>query len=375
MAETGSALSKEEHIERERKLLLYVVAVVALFAVAAISSFFVPSGGGSATGLDRCNSIAFQSSKSTCISELAVSTHNSTLCGLLQGYYADQCYINLAENSSNPVLCSMIGDTDTADLCLLDLASSTGNARLCLGLSGGNSSQCAYEIAVAANDTAACSLVNGTAGEESCEATIYLNTAVRQNNTAVCSHILSNNDTNTTYSVLQNSTMGGYYGTESNATAIFEYLALSGQVVGARDMCYMGVAFKSGNISDCSYIEGENTSSACRSSLTQLPNSTTNKTSNSTSLMNWTSLIDMCNSAGNSTTQAMCRYGYMSLEAEQTGNVSICKSIPDQYSYNCYYYLASKFNDTSYCGYISNATYNNACVGDVSGLYPAVPSD
>ena len=49
----------------------------------------------------------------------------------------------------------------------------------------------------------------------------------------------------------------------------------------------------------------------------------------------------------------------------------MCESIPSNYSaIACFYYLAEKYNSSTYCSYITNSTLNGACVGDVEGLYP-----
>jgi hypothetical protein len=259
----------------------------------------------------------------------------------------------------------MIDNTGTSDQCLLFIATATRNPQVCAGLSGGNASLCAYRIALLTNDTAACSLVGSEAGAEECNATVNFNAAIRQDSASACSRMPFDNDTNETYGILQNTTFGAYAGVEANLTMMLQYWAVAGRAVGIRDLCYVGIAFKSRNISYCSYVQEANLSSDCSSALSVAPNKAVGS-----SFLNSTTIQGLCSVSANSSDQVNCTYFYMSIEALQTGNRTICDSIPAPFSYNCYYYLAVKFNQTAYCNYITNFTYNNACVGYFSGIYP-----
>lgn len=348
------------HAENDRKLRVYAGIAIGILALAALSSLLVPSG----TGQSRCGSIVSQGGKYGCIESAAVSSRNSSLCGSLPGSYADQCYLAIAENTSNQRLCGKINGSNASGECYVYIANYTKDPQLCSSAGSAFESQCAYHIAVMTNNSEACSLVNGTAGQMECNATIEFAKALQYGKPAYCAGIESDNSSYVAYGMLQNVSLSSRFGLELNITRMEEYSIFLNSTIGARDLCYLGMAYQYGNSTYCSYLQDGNLSDACMSSVSPAQTSAAN---NGSATLNASVIHSLCSNAGaNATT---CQYGYMSLEALQTGNLSICKGIPSPYSYTCFYYIARKYNDTAYCNYISNATLNSACIGDIQGLY------
>ncbi len=347
--------------DKDERLRLYAAGALVLAVLAAISVLLIPS---SSSAVSRCNSLLFQQDRYECIESAAVSTHNSTMCGSLYGAYADSCYMSIALNTTNPQLCGKINSTAVSDECYIYVANYTSNPSLCSKVGGALGSECAYHMAVDTNDTQACALVNGTAGQLECRSTIYFNNAIGHGSASSCASIYTNNDTTSSEGILQNSSIGRYAGLSFNITKILEFAVFQNQTVGARDICYTGLAYESHNSTYCKFIQNSNLTSVCTEG-SAIHASYGSMGSNST--LNMTALLNSCNGQPDA---AECRYSYMSLDALETGNVTICKNIPSGYSSTCWYYLAEKYNSTSYCSYISNTTLNTACVGDIEGLYP-----
>ncbi len=353
MAANGKAQSAhDEYVGRLRAYGL----VAAIIIVLAIVSFAVaPSG----SGIAGCRSILFGTSQ-PCVESLAIETLNSTMCAGLHPAYANQCYLAIAQNTSDQELCRRINGSVAAGQCYLYIANSTKDPALCSMVNGSAGSECAYSIAVETNDTSACPGGSGTGAGKECASTIYMNDAVKTGNAALCSEITSSNESNDTYGIIINSSLGKYPGLALNITQILEYGAITNATVGAMGICYTSVAMRTGNESYCNYVQGSALGNACTEYFIRSNQSKSGS-------FNATALMGYCNQAGaNSTT---CKYGLETVEAYDSGNLTICKGIPAPYSYNCYYYLAEKYNDSSYCNYIANSTINGACVGDVSGLY------
>lgn len=348
------------HAENDRKLRLYAGAALGIVALALLSLLLVPSG----TGVARCSSIALQGGKSSCIESVAIASRNSSLCGSLSGAYAGQCYLSIAENTSNQRLCGRINDSNASSECYVYIANYTKDPQLCSSAGSAFVSQCAYHIAVMTNSTAACRLVNGTAGQLECNATIDLAEALHHDNPAFCASIRTSNNSSAAYGVLQNVSLSGYLNLVTNITQLEEYSIFLNRTISARDFCYLGIAYQYKNSTYCNYVQDNNISDACLA----YANTDSGRAANrSNATLNASVIHTLCSTGGANATS--CQYGYMALEALQTGNLSICKGIPSPYSYTCFYYIARKYNDSAYCNYINNATLNSACIGDIQGLY------
>ena len=349
--------------DAEHKMRLYILAAAALVILAAVSFILSPSA--SAGTKSRCSGLLFQQSRYNCIASAAVYSHNSSMCSGLPQSYSNYCYLGVATNSSDATLCGKINSTGLSNQCYIQMANRTGNAQICNMISGNTSSECFYMVALRNGSGAACSSVIGAGGQEQCNDTIIFNNALKTQDGTLCAKISSNDNTNMSDGILQNSSIGSHAQLGLNLSQFVDLSVFYNQPLGARDICYASVAYESLNKSYCSQIENSYFSGLCYSGLNE---SRTSSATNATA--NFTALYSTC--AGSQAQIDACKYNYMSLEALQTGNLSICKSIPQNYSSTCFYYLAKKYNSTRYCGYISNATFSSACIGDIEGLYPGV---
>ena len=367
MADSDSKTARAAKAENDERLRLYAVGVVALVVLAIISVLLIPSSGSGVVA--RCNSLLLQQDRYGCVESAAITASNGTMCGTLTGSYRDSCYLSVAMNTTNLAFCGRINSTNASNECYMYFANYTDNPSVCEEIGGALGSECAYHIAVATNSTGDCSFVNGTRGRLDCNATVDFDNAVRYDNSSYCAGIYSNNDTATSEGILQNSSAGRYPDLSLNITQmLLEITAYHNQTMGARDLCYTSLAYKSHNSTYCSGILNASLNSLCSS---ETAGSASGKNASTNSTLNMTALLNSCNGQANAT---VCRYTYMYLNAEMTGNVMMCKNIPSNYSslsFQCFYNLAEKYNSTSYCGYITNSTLNSACVGVVEGLYPA----
>ena len=342
---------------------LYVLAAVALAILALASVLLVPSG--SSGTASKCNGLLFQQSRYSCIESVAASSHNASMCSSLPQVYSNYCYLGIAKNSSDVSLCGKINSTELGNQCYMQMANRTGNAQICGMVNGNGSSGCFYMMAIKNSDVKVCASVIGSEGQAQCNDTIIFNKALQTQNATLCSDITSNFNTSMSDGILQNSSIGSYAQIGLNISQFIDLAVFYNQSIGARDMCYASVAYESLNRSYCGKIENSYFSNLCYSALNQ------NKTSSAgNATANFTALYNTC--TGTPQEIDACKYTYMSLEALQTGNLSICKGIPQNYSATCFYYLAKKYNSTVYCGYISNSTLSSSCVGDIEGLYPSI---
>ncbi len=362
MATYNSTLTaRDSRRERDNTLRKYAAAAVIILALALVSVLAVPH---QSSGTSRCNSLLLEQDKYGCVESVAVSTRNSTACALLPSSYSDSCYASIAINTSDPRLCGLINSTNLSDGCYVHVANYTHDISICGYASQPAGSECAYGMAVEEGNASACSLVRGYGGQLECESTIYFDIALKNSSQSYCTRIRTNNDTAMAEGMLQNSSLGSYTGLGFNITQAIEFSAYYNGTMGARDMCYASLAYKSGNSTYCSLIQNNGLSNICTK---QSAAGTQSSMGTANSVVNVTALLNSCSGQQN---EAACRYQYMTVAALQTDNVTLCKEIPAAYSATCFYYLAVKYNDTAYCSYIENTTLNTACVGDIEGLYP-----
>ena len=348
--------------ESDRRVMVFALAG-ALVLLAAVSFLFIPRG----TGVKACNSTLVLQNRYSCIESLAISEGNGTMCSLLQEPYADNCYQTIAMNTSNAVMCGYISSNGTAAACYSYIGESRDNASICGQIRGNATSAgaCIYHVAAVTEDAGLCSIISGHNKALSCYSTVYLEKAVYSSNLTACAYIASNNDTNITEYALQNANLSRFPGVDANITTYLEKTAFLNATLGARDACYMSLAFSTGNSIYCGYTQGRNLSASCRLAFSQKSKANTNAISTA----NFTALLGMCSGQSN---QTQCTDGVLYLEAVETRNVSICGKLSqaDTYGhYQCYYAMAKEYNNTRYCSYITNSTLNSDCVLAVEGAF------
>lgn len=338
--------------QRSEQLRIYVAAAVIVVAIALLSLLVVPRG----TQLQRCNSVLL--GKSNCLDALAQSTGNYTICSRLPLGIANSCYYSIAQNTTNQSICTRISWEPEADACGYQIALATRNQDICTLLNSTSSPRCFLAIAQLKLNQSICSSISNQSYSDNCTNYIYLSLAASTANSTYCSKLPATGSTNLTYSLVANSNFSERLGVYQNMTQVLQYLYYNGdRNISPSDACYYSVAYASHNASYCSYISDSTSKSLCNYSTNQTAINTTTTQINATAFLN-----DCLNASIGAET---CNQTYNIYLALQTKNATLCGKLEQQYSYECYADLAQALNQTSICGYITNATVNNACIDNI----------
>jgi hypothetical protein len=352
---SGSANDDAKNRER---IKIYAVIAGVLILVALLSSALTNV----AVRPGTCGGISQQQAYN-CTQRLAYSTSNGSICHTLPSSYADPCYYSIAANTENVSMCAQISDPNESGECVMYIANQTKNPSLCGRLRGSMLQSCTERAAISLSSPGACiSLSNGTA-RQICLSSVYLNEAVNEGRDGSCAMIESNNNSQITYSSVslvglsQNSNY-------VNLTQVTNYAALSNVTLGARDLCYIYIAYSSMSQSYCSNVSS-NMSTICNSSASRF-----NTVSHNSSLSqdNFSQFMQLCEQQASS---SQCNSTSQYLEAVTAKNITQCKSLSGAYSSQCYYTLAQEYNNTNYCSYITNATINSECIQEIRNGYNA----
>ncbi len=352
---TGKNSTSSDDSKAHENLKLYALIAGALIIIAIISTIVtnvaVPAG--------RCGGI-IQQQNYNCLEQLAYSTSNSSMCSSLPGSYGDQCYSAIAENTKNQTLCSKISDANTSGTCTIYIASQTKNPDLCSALNRNMMQVCINEIAVSLKSPATCARSVNLTGKMTCLSAVYLQNAVSHTNSSSCAMIQSNNDSGITYSSIGLLTSQSY--NYVNLTQVLSYLAFSNASVGARDLCYMYLAYSTTNKAYCADVS-QNMSTICNSTASHFNTISYNSTAGPS---NFSAFMNLCNQQANVT---QCENTAKYLQAITAKNLTDCKNLTTVYSSQCYYTLAQEYNSTKYCSYITNSTFNNECINSIKTKY------
>jgi hypothetical protein len=192
-----------------------------------------------------------------------------------------------------------------------------------------------------------------------CNSTVNFKSAVSSGRGNLCSTIDESYNSNVTYAIFNNATIGN-----ANFSTLAEYILsysefIPNTTIGARDLCYISVAYVSKSNSTCSNIHDSNLSSMCnfisKSSVTTKTNITGNVTS-----QNYTQILDACYQATQN--YSSCNATTAISKALQTDNITTCHLLNEPYYDYCYSYFSQFRNNESYCAYVKNSTANSACI-------------
>ena len=144
------------------------------------------------------------------------------------------------------------------------------------------------------------------------------------------------------------------------------YLESASSNYTARDFCYLAVTSLSGNDLGCSMISSPSLYNICTS---YGYNTTAAHNSSGTSghlNISASQLSSQLCAGYNGTSLQSCNALAVISSAIAERNASACATINSTNAgYQCYASLAKAYNDTAYCGYITNSTYNQACVDNI----------
>lgn len=333
--------------DREKKLLLAgsVAALVILAIVVLAAESF------NSSALQSCTGILFRQQKYDCIYNLANSTGNYSMCSLLpQGILSNACIGNIAENSQNVTICDSISGRGVVYAnCIVNISNSTNDISYCNKLQGGNVSACAFGVARknAFANLSDCDAIPNSSQRAVCSYIYYYDIAQASGTQRYCT-ALPNETNGTLLTVLASKDY-----LDANVLATYDYLSFSALNVTLQQYCNYGVAVSSRNKTLCSY-----------SGILSQPCYSYINISNSTITLNASSL---CASVP-SYAADICTYAVFTDEALAQKNISSCMIINNTaYMNACIVQLASTYNDSSYCNYISNdSSAQQACYSSAS---------
>ncbi len=332
---------------RREMLKIYAAAVVSIAVLALLSFLLVPSG----TSLQSCRSLVVQGSRYTCITELALSQANVSLCSYENGSYADSCYSQVAMASNNTAECDGIKSPEVFGACVAYTASARDNYTACTQAAQPYSDRCIANIAVKLDNSTICGMMsNATFGSE-CSSIIAIRGAFSTKNATLCSAASSSSDSSVVDYIISNvsgSTTGSSLQTGS---AISAAIFLPNSTYTARDYCYTTLATSTGNTALCLNVSAGEAKTLCTEEAGAV-------SSNSTA--NFTQILASCSSAGAYAQQ--CTSAVILAQAVSTQNATLCTELAQNQEYNCYSLLASTYSNSAYCSGIGNSTEMQACI-------------
>ncbi len=330
--------------ESERRILLIgmTVVLVIIAIVFALGHSVVHQ-----SAFQSCKSIILSAQRYNCMYALANKTGNYSICSSIPtGQMSYQCIAKVAEKQNNVSICNKIDSNSLQyDYCVENVSYSSNNISYCTQLKGDNGSQCAFNIAKKNQFSSIdyCNFVTNYSQKSICNYIFYYNAAVTSNSPYYCSLL-----PNVTNSTLLTTLISKDYSNQS-VTSSFDFLSISVINVTPMSYCYYNIAKSTNNKLLCGYTSGV------------ISNECYNSFNSSNSTYQFTNISSICSSAP-SYIRDTCNYTVFTEKAISEQNVSSCLMIGNStYKDTCIVQLASKYNDGSYCSYISNDTDKQAC--------------
>ncbi len=306
------------------------------------------------TPLQRCKGIVYSSQRNSCIQDLAINTSNASTCAAIPAPYQYSCIDALAQNTNNATVCNMINNSMTSTDCIINLSISNENPYYCTTISNATlESDCIYSVSEKGYMTneSYCGMIQNHSGMEKCNYIYEFDRAMSQANGTYCSALPDAY----TADAVQASTLIGSYPEISNPSFIF-YTSLANLT--DRQLCYAGLSQLPGNQSECYSLTGAAENLCLYGSVSPLSN-------NSTSA-NTINITQVCSSS-NSTYSSICGFSSLLANASIDNNYTVCLSSPNNnYADLCLIYIATQYNDTGDCNYISNSSLRTTCISNVT---------
>jgi hypothetical protein len=339
--------SNDDKKKKNDKLLLYSMLLAALIIITAISFFFI--GG---KGISGCKSIIVPQSKYNCISNLALSTRNASMCANLPIGYQGSCYQSIAMQDGNYSICYSALNTSyvNGSSCFSYFANFTKNASLCNVIHEPARSQCIMNIAVEQHNKAVCAAINNYTLESICNSSADLYNAFSISNTSYCS-TLKGNET-PAYANAEISVLEKYNTTYFNNQYSELILSVENKSTYTQaDFCYALMAINKNNSNYCNYIKNLTIYAICESSSAAYISNT--------STANYTNLFDMCNKESGQN-YTICKSAIIISDAIQNQNASMCRKLQGNLEISCYQELAKVYLNSTYCTDILSINSANA---------------
>lgn len=334
--------------EGSRKLMLYVYLVMLLVAIAAVSFLIVPRG----SGMGACNSLLLTGNKYACLTNLALAQGNASICGEEQGQYADSCYSEVASKTGNVTLCSSVQNETSRTYCVFGIAVTSADYSACSGIPEPYASACEANIAVHAGNESMCAGIGNYTYNAECSSIIGIENALETGAGSYCGAASTSDNANITAYVLDNITSRNL-GTSTLDSSLLSALLLPNTTITPRDLCYLELAGQTLNASLCNSVTPGYAQNTCTIESSQYPY-------NASTGGNYTQQLASCSSLGQYA--GACADSIMLEHAVATENTTLCGQLPSSLADTCYELMASTYNNTSYCSYITNANESSACV-------------
>ena len=329
----------------KKKLIIAAVVILAVLAAATILLGSIQK-----TPLAECEGILLQQNRYSCLQNLAFSTVNTSVCSHMPYPYNDSCVSRIAENTNSISACGEISGSTFYNQCVLNVSSSLGDSSYCSRISNSTAeSECVYGVAKASSfgSLSYCQQMPDSYYAGLCSSMYYYERAVSLGNASYCSFLADSSNSSLLLNMSDQGAIASNYISYNISAALF--LAISNTT--PRSYCYYETALHTGNQSLCLMASGA-AADLCTFSFYSKSNVTPNYTNLNAS--------SICASLPASL-KDYCILGVGTAAAENTDNVSICMGFSGQEQYSCISAIASKYNDTSYCSYISNSTARSTC--------------
>ena len=329
------AFQKSEKIaaQKIKDAKKYVYALVGLTILSAVLYFATL---GAASG--SCNYIILQGSKYNCIYSKALTSNSPSLCGRLPPTTSSGCYAAIAESTLNSSLCtssSVINESE-GSACFLYVANATQNYGLCADALPESRLGCTLDIAYRMRNSAICSSLDNSSQIEDCNGTVQTGSAILSGSSAMCNGLNGTVSNVSLGLVLSKSSA-------SETSGLVEAVYINNSI-SQRDFCLAVLALNQNNNTYCAEIDNQYFSGVCyqQSSYSQAQRYNTTQTSSCNGNLYCISLLTLSN-------------------AVSSDNVSACKSLPAQLSYQCYSKIALIKENFSICKLINNASVQYSC--------------
>ena len=347
-ARQGGASHGRVVLGDEGKIIVFIVMAAAAVALILYSDQFFNNPSSS-----LCAKILYAQQRYACFGTLALNTGNASICSMMPPSQEDGCVAAVAENMSDPYICSSIRVGSAYRDCVINISYSTRNFAACANLlSGSNRSSCIYMIERAEKfvNGSACGLIQDQATRLNCTYLHYYHAALSTSDPADCGFVGGANVT-----LLETSSLGlGSIGAATQPVNV----SLNPSGISSSGYCYYALASKTSNASLCALVSPGYMQSECYSSLS--------RNSSSLSAFNQ-SLISgnasaFCSSEPPSL-KGFCSYEFLIAKAVISKKPLVCNSINNsQYQYTCFTTYAVKSGNYTYCYDITNSSARYGCL-------------
>ena len=333
------------------RLRIYAAVIVVLFVLAVAANALARNNG----GISGCTRLIQQASEYDCLSQIAVSTGNVSICSLMNGTYMNTCYYAISLNNTRTADCAVITNSSLQGECYYTKATETQNYSLCR-LSGAYSS-CIMNISLSQRNVALCGSLQNSSNTSVCSSIIYMYDAVKDYKPSGCMKVSNNSSYGTYSSILYGFNRLYASNSDINVTLSASYLSayLQGSI-SARSICYFISAYNTKNVSVCGNIGNVTVRNYCGYYA--------NISAYHSNGLNYTQIASECSS--NSSASATCNASVALVKAITNDNATLCGTLGQAYSGECYFALAQKLHNPYYCGFISNTSENEICVYSIS---------